>query len=221
VIVKLRHLRMTAAEIAETLAMPLSTVSAVLTRAGIGRLGRTGLEPAVRYERSRPGELIHIDSKKLGRSEGGAGHRVGGRIGRGQRHQYDTHGRRHGTTGWEFVHVAVDDYSRLAYTEVLPDERATTTPASSAALAPSSPATASTSNTYSPTDESQVDGRRGWWDPFARVRVIDEAKRRPLGFPESAARLCPSRAYVDARPGVTPAPAFAGPLDRQSLTRRR
>jgi hypothetical protein len=46
--------------------------------------------------------------------------------GRGQRRQYDTHGRRHGTTGWEFVHVAVDDYSRLAYAEVLPDERATT-----------------------------------------------------------------------------------------------
>jgi transposase InsO family protein len=126
VIVKLRHLRMSAAEIAETLAMPLSTVSAVLTRAGIGRLGRIGLEPAVRYERSRPGELIHIDIKKLGRIEGGAGHRVGGRIGRGQRRQYDAHGRRHGTTGWEFVHVAVDDYSRLAYAEVLPDERATT-----------------------------------------------------------------------------------------------
>jgi len=127
VIVKLRHLRMTAAEIAETLAMPLSTVSAVLTRSGIGRLGRIGLEPAVRYERSRPGELVHIDIKKLGRIEGGAGHRVGGRVGsKGQRRQYDVHGRRHGATGWEFVHVAVDDYSRLAYAEVLPDERATT-----------------------------------------------------------------------------------------------
>jgi transposase InsO family protein len=127
VIVKLRHLRMTAAEIAETLAMPLSTVSAVLTRSGIGRLGRIGLEPAVRYERSRPGELIHVDIKKLGRIEGGAGHRVGGRLGsKGQRRAYDATGRRHGTAGWEFVHVAVDDYSRLAYAEVLPDERATT-----------------------------------------------------------------------------------------------
>jgi len=127
VIVKLRHLRMTAAEIAETLAMPLSTVSAVLTRSGIGRLGRIGLEPAVRYERSRPGELIHIDIKKLGRIQGGAGKRVGGRspgAGRPSRRDRDGHDR--GTIGWEFVHVAVDDYSRLAYAEVLPDERATT-----------------------------------------------------------------------------------------------
>ena len=79
-IVALRQLRMTAAEIAETLSMPLSTVSAVLTRSGLGRLGRIGLEPAVRYERSRPGELVHIDVKKLGRIEGGAGKRVGGRT---------------------------------------------------------------------------------------------------------------------------------------------
>ena len=63
-IAKLRRLRMTAAEIAETLSMPLSTVSGILTRIGMGRLGRLGLEPAVRYERSRPGELVHIDVKK-------------------------------------------------------------------------------------------------------------------------------------------------------------
>ena len=62
VIVKLRRLRMTAAEIAETLAMPLSTVSGILTRIGLGRLGRLGLEPAVRYERSRPGEVRQTDS---------------------------------------------------------------------------------------------------------------------------------------------------------------
>lgn len=67
VIVALRQLRMTAAEIAETLSMPHSTVSAVLIRGGLGRLGRIGLEPVVRYERSRPGELLHIDVKKLGR----------------------------------------------------------------------------------------------------------------------------------------------------------
>jgi hypothetical protein len=67
VIMKLRSLRMTAAEIAETLQMPLSMVSAILKRHGIGRLGRIGLEPAVRYEHSRPGELVHIDVKKLGR----------------------------------------------------------------------------------------------------------------------------------------------------------
>jgi transposase len=78
VIVKLRRLRMTAAEIAETLAMPLSTVSGILTRIGMGRLGRLGLEPAMRYERSRPGELVHIDVKKLGRIVGGAGWRVRG-----------------------------------------------------------------------------------------------------------------------------------------------
>jgi transposase InsO family protein len=124
VIVALRRLRMTGAEIAETLAMPLSTVSVVLAREGMGRLGRIGLEAPVRYERSRPGELVHIDVKKLGRIEGGAGHRV-------LRKHYtprltDPAGRRRGTTGWEFVHVAVDDYSRLAYAEVLPDERATT-----------------------------------------------------------------------------------------------
>src|SRR5215467_4108069 len=67
VIARLRRLRMTAAEIAETLGMPLSTVSGILTRIGMGRLARIGLEPAVRYERSRPGELVHIDVKKLGR----------------------------------------------------------------------------------------------------------------------------------------------------------
>src|SRR5579883_1816739 len=75
VIGKLRRLRMTAAEIAETLGMPLSTVSGILTRIGMGRLGRLGLEPAVRYERSRPGELVHVDVKKLGRIVGGAGKR--------------------------------------------------------------------------------------------------------------------------------------------------
>ncbi len=122
VIVKLRRLRMTAAEIAETLAMPLSTVSGILTRSGMGRLGRLGLEPAVRYERSRPGELVHVDIKKLGRIAG-AGHRItGDRSSQNRRH----HRRARGELGWEFVHIAVDDYSRLAYAEVLPDEKATT-----------------------------------------------------------------------------------------------
>src|SRR5437868_9551034 len=77
-IVKLRRLRFTAAEIAETLGMALSTVSGILTRLGMGRLGRLGLEQPVRYERSRPGELVHIDVKKLGRIRGGAGKRVRG-----------------------------------------------------------------------------------------------------------------------------------------------
>jgi transposase InsO family protein len=127
VIVALRQLRMTAAEIAETLGMPLSTVSVVLKRNGVGRLGRIGLEQPVRYERSRPGELVHIDIKKLGRIEGGAGKRVGGRVAGSYRpRRRDAAGRDHGTIGWEFVHVAVDDYSRLAYAEVLADEKAAT-----------------------------------------------------------------------------------------------
>jgi len=126
VIVALRQLRMTAAEIAETVSMPLSTVSAVLNRQGIGRLGRLGLEPAVRYERSRPGELVHIDVKKLGRFKV-AGKRVGYRTtGAGRPRKRDAHGHDRGLTGWDFVHVAVDDYSRLAYAEVLNDEKAST-----------------------------------------------------------------------------------------------
>ena len=125
----LRRLRMTAAEIAETLATPLSTVSAVLHRVGmgrLGRLGRLGLEQPVRYERSRPGELVHVDVKKLGRIEGGAGWRVRG----GAKHYNgtftDRDGHRRKTVGYEYVHIAVDDFSRLAYAEVLPDEQATT-----------------------------------------------------------------------------------------------
>ena len=126
VIVALRRLRMTAAEIAETLQMPLSTVSAVLTRNGIGRLGRIGLEPARRYERSRPGELVHIDVKKLGRITRGAGHRIHGGLQHYTGRSIDAAGRLRGKAGWEFVHIAVDDYSRLAYAEVLPDEKART-----------------------------------------------------------------------------------------------
>ena len=126
-IVALRRLRMTAAEIAETLEMPLSTVSVVLRRNGVGRLGRVGLEQPVRYERSRPGELVHIDVKKLGRIKGGAGKRWRDGMRRHYNSQYtDPAGRRRNTVGWEYVHVAVDDYSRLAYAEVLLDEKAST-----------------------------------------------------------------------------------------------
>jgi transposase InsO family protein len=119
VIAALRRLRFTAPEIAETLAMPLSTVSGILQRIGMGRLGRLGLEPAERYERERPGELIHIDVKKLGRIAR-PGHRVLGRQSAGGHH------RRRYEQGWEFVHIAIDDCTRLAYVEVLPDEKATT-----------------------------------------------------------------------------------------------
>jgi transposase InsO family protein len=115
VILLLRELRFTSPEIAETLGMPLSTVGAVLSRNGVSRLPRpVPDEPANSYERPRPGELVHIDVKKLGRI-GRPGHRVNG----------DRRTRDRGV-GWEFVHVAVDDATRLAYVEVLADEKGPT-----------------------------------------------------------------------------------------------
>jgi transposase InsO family protein len=119
----LRRVRFTGAQIAEILAMPRSTVSAVLKRCGMGRLGRLGLEPARRYERARPGELVHIDVKRLGRITRGAGHRFTARQHyTGSR--TDPAGVRRGAAGWECVHVAIDDATRLAYAEVLADETA-------------------------------------------------------------------------------------------------
>jgi transposase InsO family protein len=127
VIAALRRLRFTGAEIADCLGMALSTVSGVLTRIGMGKLGRLGLEPAQRYERERPGELIHIDVKKLGRIERGAGHRITGMTNRGNRPaRIDAAGISRQITGWEYVHVAIDDATRLAYVEVLSDEKAIT-----------------------------------------------------------------------------------------------
>jgi transposase InsO family protein len=125
-IAALRRLRFTGPEIAECLGMPLSTVSGILTRIGMGKLGRLGLEPAQRYERARPGELIHIDVKKLGRIYGGAGKRVTGIKRNPTRWRVDAHVRERKATGWDFVHIAIDDCSRLAYAEVLPDEKALT-----------------------------------------------------------------------------------------------
>jgi transposase InsO family protein len=127
VIAALRRLRMTGAEIAESLRMPQTTVSGLLKKIGMGKLGRIGLEPAERYERKRPGELVHVDIKKLGRIEGG----VGRRWRETHKQHYnrtftDRDGFRRRTVGWEFVHVAVDDATRLAYVEVLDDERAKT-----------------------------------------------------------------------------------------------
>jgi transposase InsO family protein len=125
VVLALRRLRFTAAEIAEILGMALSTVSVLLKRAGMGRLGRLGLEQPVRYERQRPGELVHIDVKRLGRIEGGAGKRAFESPRRRRRNptRTDLEGKRRHYVGYECVHVCVDDYSRLAYAEVLPDER--------------------------------------------------------------------------------------------------
>ena len=122
----LRKLRFTAPELADLLDMPVSTVSAVLKRIGMGKLGRLGLEPAIRYERERPGELIHIDVKKLGRITRGAGKRVTGGTSTYSGSFTDAAGNRRGRAGWDAVHVAVDDATRLAYAEVLPDEKATT-----------------------------------------------------------------------------------------------
>jgi transposase InsO family protein len=108
----LRELRFSGTRIAEALGMPERTVRAVLARNGLSRLPRLDAgQPANRYERPLPGELIHIDVKKLGRI-GRAGHRVNG----------DRRTRTRGI-GWEFVHVAIDDCTRLAYVEVLADER--------------------------------------------------------------------------------------------------
>lgn len=108
----LRRQRMTGPQIARRLGMARSTVGLILRRLGLGRLALLDPKPPiVRYERDRPGEMIHLDIKKLGRING-VGHRFTGR-GPG------THnlGR-----GWDFLHVCVDDASRLAYTELLPSE---------------------------------------------------------------------------------------------------
>ena len=124
VIVALRRLRMTGAEIALCLGMALSTVSAVLGRVGLGKLSRLEPpEPPNRYERRHAGELLHVDVKKLGVITG-AGHRITGR--RDSQNANRRARRRGAPKGWEFVHVCVDDATRLAYVEVLGDEKATT-----------------------------------------------------------------------------------------------
>jgi|SRR5437588_8225868 len=112
----LRRLRLTAAQIAELLGMALSTVSLWLKRIGLGKRSRLEPpEPPNRYERRRPGELVHIDIKQLGRiSTRGAGHRI-----TGHRKSQFRSGNKRRQTGFEYVHVAIDDHSRLAYAEVL------------------------------------------------------------------------------------------------------
>jgi transposase InsO family protein len=108
----LRRERLSGPAIARQLGRPVATIGVVLRRRGLGRLKALDPKPAViRYQRDQPGELIHIDIKKLGRIDG-IGHRISG----------DRRGQKRGT-GWEFLHVCIDDASRLAYTEILPDER--------------------------------------------------------------------------------------------------
>ena len=108
---RLRRARLSGPRIARRLSLPVSTVGVVLRRLGLGRLKALDERPEiVRYERARPGEMIHIDTKKLGRIDG-IGHRITG----------DRTRRKRGL-GWEHLHVAIDDCSRLAYTELLPAE---------------------------------------------------------------------------------------------------
>jgi len=109
----MRRRRMTGPQIARVLGMARSTIGVILRRLGLGRLALLDPKPpAVRYERSRPGEMIHLDIKKLGKIKG-IGHRFAPR-GPGM------HANKGG--GWDFLHVCVDDASRLAYTELLPSE---------------------------------------------------------------------------------------------------
>jgi len=138
---QLRRQRLTGPAIARQLGMPTSTVGKVLRRLGLGRLAALAAKPpAVRYERQRPGELIHIDVKKLGRIEA-VGHRITG-------------DRRDSTrgAGWEYVHVCIDDASRLACSEIWPAVKCCPTNARrarcrfSSARSPGSPATASASS---------------------------------------------------------------------------
>lgn len=108
----LRHAKLVAAEIAAQLPLARSTVSGVLRRLGLGRLRYLNPPPPVqRYEWSRPGELVHVDTKKLGRIVQPS-HRITGNRRDSIR-----------GSGWEYAHVAIDDCSRFTYVEILPDEK--------------------------------------------------------------------------------------------------
>jgi transposase InsO family protein len=115
------------ARIAPLVGLPASTVYRVLVRHRLHRLSvmdrPTGR--VIRYERAHPGELVHIDVKKLGRLRDGGGHRVYGRDSY-QHRSRDQQRARRGRIGYDYVHAAVDDHSRLAYAEVLSDERGPT-----------------------------------------------------------------------------------------------
>ena len=118
-ILLLRRTKMTGPQIARQLKRPRATVARVLKRAGLERLKK--LEPVApenRYEHRRPGELLHLDVKKLGRISGFFGHRITGDRRRSRR-----------GAGWDYVHVAIDDATRIAYAEVLRDETGATSAA--------------------------------------------------------------------------------------------
>ena len=113
----LRHQRWTCAQIAAAVGVSAATAARIVRRAGLSRRGRLAPPPPVhRYEHARPGDLLHLDTKKLGRIAG-VGHRITGRTGNVNRH--------HGI-GWECLHIAVDDHSRVAYVELLTDDRGLT-----------------------------------------------------------------------------------------------
>jgi transposase InsO family protein len=115
-VVKHRARRWSSLRIARTEGLPVATVVTMLRRLGLNRLPPIQpAEPIVRYERAHAGELLHVDVKKLARIARGPGHRIHG----------DRRKRVEGA-GWEYAHVAIDDASRLAYVELLPDETATT-----------------------------------------------------------------------------------------------
>jgi len=116
-ILLLRRTKMTGPQIARDLKRPRATVARVLKRAGLERLKKLETpEPENRYQHRRPGDLLHLDVKKLGRISGVVGHRIHG----------DRRTRRRGA-GWDYVHVAIDDRTRIAYAEVLRDETSETT----------------------------------------------------------------------------------------------
>jgi len=113
----LRRQRWTCAQIATAVGVSAATASRIVRRAGLSRRGRLAAPPTIqRYEHARPGDLLHLDTKKLGRIAG-LGHRITGRLGNVNRHK---------GIGWDCLHVAVDDHSRVAYVELLADDRATT-----------------------------------------------------------------------------------------------
>ena len=112
-IAAMRRMRKSSVEIAISLSLPISSVTLELRRLGLNKLSRLEPKPPVmRYEHDSPGDMIHLDIKKLGRIDG-VGHRITGDRSQRQR-----------GAGWEYLHVCVDDNSRLAYSELLPDEKA-------------------------------------------------------------------------------------------------